>query len=62
MVDHSIKAICTKRNCRKKATVFGKFAGGLCHEHAIEFSKEFGVEEFHPEYRDAFRITNGETK
>ena len=38
--------------CRKPAKFFGKFAGGCCEKHAMELARDFGVRQFHPEYRE----------
>lgn len=38
--------------CRKKATYFGRFAGGVCETHALQLVTEHGIGHLHPESQE----------
>ena len=46
---------CGDRGCRKRAAFFGRFAGGMCLEHARVFAARWGDESFHHTDRERLR-------
>lgn len=45
---------CRARGCRKMASAFGQFLGGICDLHAITWinSGDMKLTDFHPEHRE----------